>query len=186
MKSLLKLAVVVMGLSITVSAFAEGQTRKKKSSTAAAVQKEESWNHKGTPAATGLTHHHMAGCGLGSMVIQDNSKWMQVLAATLNGTAGSQTFGMTSGTSNCTEDGVMQASREKEAFLEANAVELRRDLAQGNGEYLSSLSSLYGCKGEAFSKNLRKSQAKVLQPKQSAQESLRVMDSVASQSSCQG
>src|SRR4051812_44427690 len=59
----------------------------------------------------------MAGCGLGSLAIRDGSKWMQVVAATLNGT-GVQTFGISFGTSNCTEDGVATAAREKEAFIE--------------------------------------------------------------------
>lgn len=40
-----------------------------------------------------------AGCGLGSMIIQENTKVMQVLAATTNGT-GVQTFGISTGTSN--------------------------------------------------------------------------------------
>ncbi|NUM89499.1 MAG: DUF3015 family protein [Bdellovibrionales bacterium] len=89
----------------------------------------------------------MAGCGLGSMVIEDNGKWAQVGAAFLNGT-GFQTFAISFGTSNCTEDGVAMASRETEAFVEFNLADLRRDLAVGQGEYLSSLSSLYGCSGE--------------------------------------
>ncbi|QQR88624.1 MAG: DUF3015 family protein [Myxococcales bacterium] len=41
-----------------------------------------------------------AGCGLGSMLI-DSDGFVQVFAATLNGTSGNQTFGITSGTSNC-------------------------------------------------------------------------------------
>ena len=57
-------------------------------------------------AAIGLTTSMYAndntGCGLGSLVIKDQSTVMlQVLAATTNGTSGSQTFGITSGTSNC-------------------------------------------------------------------------------------
>ena len=42
-----------------------------------------------------------AGCGLGSMIIQENTKVMQLLAATTNGSFGSQTFGISTGTSNC-------------------------------------------------------------------------------------
>ncbi|HEY8279610.1 MAG TPA: DUF3015 family protein [Bdellovibrionota bacterium] len=107
--------------------------------------------------------HAMAGCGLGSLAIQDTSKWAQVGAAFLNGT-GVQTFGITFGTSNCTEDGVASANREKDAFVEANLADIRRDLSVGKGEYLSSLASFYGCKGEqvdSFQKALRKHQDKL-------------------------
>ena len=96
----------------------------------------------------------MAGCGLGSMVVEDRSKWSQVAAAFLNST-GVQTFGISFGTSNCTEDGVAQMSREKDAFVEANLSDIRRDVAAGEGEYLSSLNSLYGCQEASFTEALR-------------------------------
>ncbi len=108
--------------------------------------------------------HSMAGCGLGSLAIEDSSKWSQVGAAFLNGT-GMQTFGISFGTSNCTEDGVASAAREKDAFVEANYADLRRDLTVGSGPYLSSLASFYGCKGNSaldFGRGLQKSQDKVL------------------------
>jgi hypothetical protein len=88
--------------------------------------------------------HRMAGCGLGSMVVEDSSKWAQVGAAILNGT-GVQTFGITFGTSNCTESGVAHLSKEKNLYVEANLPELKRDVAVGKGEYLAGLSALYGC-----------------------------------------
>src|SRR5262245_61167540 len=64
-----------------------------------------------TPGAYG-----QAGCGLGSMLFgKDNSKLMQVLAATTNGIGGNQSFAIPSGTSNCTEAGVVKAEREQAA-----------------------------------------------------------------------
>ena len=123
-------------------------------------------HHQDTPPpapAPAKGGQNMAGCGLGSLAIQDNSKWSQVGAAFLNGT-GMQTFGITFGTSNCTEDGVASASREKDAFVEANIADIRRDLSVGQGEYLSSLASYYGCKGpqaDSFGRALRKHQDKV-------------------------
>lgn len=132
--------------------------------------------------------HNMAGCGLGSIVIQDQTKWSQVGAAFLNGT-GVQTSGITFGTSNCTEDGVAQASREKDAFVEANLADLRRDVTVGSGSYLSSLASLYGCKGEAvqgFGAALQKHQDVIMnsQPESASG----VIDSAvkAEKVSCQG
>lgn len=132
--------------------------------------------------------HKMAGCGLGSMVIEDPSKWAQVGAAFLNGT-GMQTIGITFGTSNCTEDGVATAAREKDAFIEANYADLRREVVVGNGAYLSSLASLYGCKGEAalsFGHALQKNQEQVL--KASSTEASSVIESVVRSENlgCQG
>ena len=42
-----------------------------------------------------------AGCGLGSILFGAKPGFVQVFAATTNGTFGSQTFGITTGTSNC-------------------------------------------------------------------------------------
>ena len=55
----------------------------------------------------------MAGCGLGSLLFgNDNTTLMQILAATTNGLFGSQTFGITSGTSNCTAGLVTPTTRQ--------------------------------------------------------------------------
>jgi hypothetical protein len=141
---------------------------------------------RSAPAAS--TGHRMAGCGLGSLAIESNDKWSQVGAAFLNAT-GMQTFGITFGTSNCTEDGVTSAAREKDAFIEANFADLRRDLSVGSGEYLSGLASLYGCEGasaDAFGVGLQKHQAKVLGS--SPETAPRAIDEVVSAEglSCQG
>ena len=92
----------------------------------------------------------MAGCGLGSIVIKSNGI-MQVAAATTNGTSASQTFGITSGTSNCTTDGVVQASKEREAFVDASKEELMSNISAGEGEYLTTLATLYSCNEDVMS-----------------------------------
>lgn len=84
-----------------------------------------------------------AGCGLGSLAFQKNDM-TQVLAATTNGTFGSQTFGITFGTSNCNADGMVKLSMARESFIEANYKDLSRDVAAGKGEYVNSLAVLYG------------------------------------------
>src|SRR5262249_14869241 len=81
-----------------------------------------------------------AGCGLGNMVFPNKDN--QILAATTNGTSGSQTFGITSGTSNCL-DGNTRAAIP--AFVESNRVALENDVARGNGDTLASLSEVLGC-----------------------------------------
>jgi len=92
----------------------------------------------------------MAGCGLGSLLFgKDNTTLMQILAATTNGTFASQTFGITSGTSNCTSGGVVKAEREQAAFAEVNFQDLKRNMAAGGGEFLTSFSTLLGCEDAA-------------------------------------
>ncbi|MDP6934983.1 MAG: DUF3015 family protein [Myxococcota bacterium] len=87
----------------------------------------------------------MAGCGLGSMVLGSGGGIMQVVAATLNGVSGNQTFGITLGTSNCVESGVAHVDQEQEAFVASNLPYLRRDMAAGGGEYMAAFSELLGC-----------------------------------------
>jgi hypothetical protein len=102
----------------------------------------------------------MAGCGLGSLLFgTDNTKLMQILAATTNGT-GVQTFGITSGTSNCVEGGVVKAEREQAAFAEVNFRDLKRNMAMGGGEYLASFSTLLGCEDTAKASFFKMTQMK--------------------------
>lgn len=94
--------------------------------------------------------HGVAGCGLGSMVFEEtNSKGSQILAATTNGTSGNQTFGITSGTLNCTTDGVIKQSKAQQAFAEANFEDLSQEMAQGQGEHLQAFAHLLGCSAES-------------------------------------
>jgi hypothetical protein len=84
-----------------------------------------------------------AGCGLGSLIFEPNSGFTQIFAATTNGTFGSQTFGISSGTSNCADTAGGSASAK--AFVETNRTALAKDIARGQGETLESLSRLGGC-----------------------------------------
>jgi hypothetical protein len=94
---------------------------------------------------TGSGGYGMAGCGLGSLIFhENNSTGSQILAATTNNT-GVQTFGITSGTSNCVSGGVVKAQREQAAFAEVNFQDLKRNMATGGGEFLTSFATLLGC-----------------------------------------
>ena len=85
-----------------------------------------------------------AGCGLGSIVFGNEPGGVQVLAATLNAT-GVQTFGITTGTSNCNPAGLVQLDKELEVFAEQNYSTLVKEMAMGEGENLDTLAGLYGC-----------------------------------------
>jgi hypothetical protein len=84
-----------------------------------------------------------AGCGLGSMLFGKQPGMIQVLAATTNGIFGSQTFGISSGTSNCTDNAGGPATSK--AFIETNREAVAKDISRGQGETISSLSTLAGC-----------------------------------------
>lgn len=88
-----------------------------------------------------------AGCGLGSIVFGNDKGIVQIFAATTNGTFGTQTFGITTGTSNCEETGGGTASAK--AFIQTNREAMAKDIARGQGETISTLSSLAGCGNEA-------------------------------------
>jgi len=94
-------------------------------------------------ANTNVAGFGTAGCGLGSMLFGKQPGMIQVLAATTNGSFGTQTFGITSGTSNCTD--MSSGPGSAKAFIETNREALAKDIARGQGETISSLSSLAGC-----------------------------------------
>ncbi len=85
------------------------------------------------------------GCGLGAMIFNGNKKVVhQVLAATTNGTFGNQTFGISTGTLGCTNDGLVKNEEKVNVFADANLESLSQEMAQGRGEHLASLASLMG------------------------------------------
>jgi len=94
-------------------------------------------------AAAMAQDYGSAGCGLGSLAFKNNDM-TQILAATTNETSGSQTFGITFGTSNCNSKGALKTSMAKESFIEANYKDLSREAAAGKGEYVTNLARLYG------------------------------------------
>jgi len=91
-------------------------------------------------------NHPMGGCGLGYVLFghEHNTPMRQILAATTNNTYANQTFGMTSGTSGCTDDGAVKFVKEAEVYAEVNLKDLSRDMVAGGGEYLSAFARLVG------------------------------------------
>jgi len=92
------------------------------------------------------------GCGLGKLAWSDykNQKNIapQVMMATTNGTFGSNTFGISFGTSGCTNDGVVMKTSQVDVFASINFENLSQDMAQGRGEHLASLATLLGVPAE--------------------------------------
>ena len=90
-----------------------------------------------------------SGCGVGSMIWDQNKKASQILAATTNQYFG-QSYSITSGTSGCSESGMARRRREREKFIATNFRSLSRELASGQGEYAASFAAIMGCRAEAI------------------------------------
>lgn len=85
------------------------------------------------------------GCGLGTQVWEGKSGLLpKVLGATTNGTLGNQTFGISTGTLGCKQEGVITAEARTAMFAGANIDRLAREMAAGQGETLDTLASLIG------------------------------------------
>jgi len=94
-------------------------------------------------AGTAQADQKNTGCGLGSMVFKDqNGLLSQVCAATFNGFAGNQTFGISTGTSNCEKATTLTSDARLNQFVHDNMDNLALDISRGSGEYLSTLAVL--------------------------------------------
>jgi hypothetical protein len=90
-------------------------------------------------------HAGDSGCGLGGVIIQRNSKLLQLLSYTTNNFFFSQPLGITSGTSGCSANGLVRNDKEMQYFVELNNDDLAREMARGEGEKLQVLALLNGC-----------------------------------------
>jgi hypothetical protein len=93
-------------------------------------------------AIKGRGAYGTAGCGLGSMAFGDQPGAIQVLAATTNGLFGSQTFGITTGTSNCGPGAMADGTRN---LVETNRVALAKEISRGQGETIGALTVINRC-----------------------------------------
>jgi len=99
----------------------------------------------------GLAEHAYgsAGCGLGAMIIGPQPGIIQTIAATSNGILGSQTFGITSGTSNCEDFRGERRGELQRDFVAVNMDDLKQEAAAGDGEYLTAFATVLGCEAGA-------------------------------------
>ena len=94
-------------------------------------------------SGTCLADQKNTGCGLGTIVFEGNEGLMsQTCAVTTNGTFGNQTFGITSGTSNCDKPKNFTLNEKLNTFVAENMDGIAKDIAAGNGEHLYTLATL--------------------------------------------
>ena len=88
------------------------------------------------------------GCGLGTMLFDGaDGLVQQVLAATTNGSFGTQTFGISSGTLECNQPSKWASNEQLNNFVADNMDNLAKDAAMGQGEYVDALAELMAVPG---------------------------------------
>jgi Protein of unknown function (DUF3015) len=97
------------------------------------------------PAAALAQQNNVGSCGWGSKLFDGQSGVIpQAFAGITNGTSGNQTFGVSTGTSGCTQDGTVRSTWKTAMFIDGNRERLARDMSVGSGEALDSLALLLG------------------------------------------
>ena len=91
-----------------------------------------------------------SGCGMGYEVAPKQSLVSSSTRTIVNATF-SNTVAMTLGTSGCAKHSIVQNDAKGIHFAEANMNVLAMEMARGNGEFVSTFASVYGCSNsEAF------------------------------------
>jgi hypothetical protein len=108
----------------------------------------------------------MAGCGLGSILFGEKPGMVQVFASTTNGIYSNNTFGVSSGTSNCTPTG--DDSQAAAVFIDSNRLSMQNDVARGGGETLNAFFNVAECQErEAVGQTLQKNYSQIFKPEAS-------------------
>ena len=159
---------VVVGLSLAAKAETTGDTKpRKKAGHATSLHDEFTGQGYG-----------VAGCGLGSVAFGPKPGPIQIIAATLNGTSGSQTFGISSGTSNCD---IPAMGQQTAAFIEVNHEAVANDAARGQGETMAGLAFILNCSdAKALGQALRQNYEKIFASGLSSYDSTRAILSTIS------
>ena len=88
---------------------------------------------------------NLGGCGWGTKLFDGTDGPVpQGAAATTNGIFFNQSFGITTGTSGCTQQGKVSSNWKTALFIDGNKERLARDMSVGGGETLESLAHLLG------------------------------------------
>jgi Protein of unknown function (DUF3015) len=97
------------------------------------------------PAAALAQQNNVGNCGWGSKLFDGQAGiFPQGAAGITNMTFFNQTFGVSFGTSGCTQDGTVRSTWKTAMFIDGNKERLARDMSVGGGEALDSLAHLLG------------------------------------------
>lgn len=110
------------------------------------------------------------GCGLGWQVTQSRTMLGTTTRGTINMTVPAS-FGMTSGTLGCEKINFAAKDEKAATFVSANFMNLKSEIAEGKGEYLTGALEVFGCSNvNEMSLRLQKNYSKVVSPSADAQE----------------
>jgi hypothetical protein len=89
----------------------------------------------------------LADCGPGPLIVQNKKGIvLQSLGASTNATfLATQTFAITTGTSGCSNSGIVREERDLQQFAAWNRERIAVALARGGGDSLATLADLLGC-----------------------------------------
>jgi hypothetical protein len=96
-----------------------------------------------------------AGCGLGSLAFGNQPGMVQIFASTTNNLTATNTFGITTGTSNCGPGLFAMGTKN---FVDGNRDMVAKDISRGGGEAIGALTQINACAdssavGAALQKN---------------------------------
>lgn len=122
----------------------------------------------------------LAGCGLGSILFGPKPGIVQVPAATTNGIYSNQTFGISSGTSNCD---IPKMGQSAAVYLESNKEVVMKDASRGQGETLANLALIYNCRNtELFSQKVQSNYKMIFSSNDSYEQSRQMLNTIKSDS----
>src|SRR5712692_5062048 len=128
------------------------------------------------PAVAFAQVNNIGTCGWGAKLFDGQAGVIPNLAATItNGTSGNQTFGISSGTSGCSQNGVVRSTWKTAMFIDGNKERLARDMSIGNGETLDSLAHLIGVRDEhraAFNRVVQENLSRIFPSDKAATEQI--------------
>ncbi|MDR2884645.1 MAG: DUF3015 domain-containing protein [Deferribacteraceae bacterium] len=112
-------------------------------------------------ASVASANQSNTGCGLGAMLLGDSadSKLMQILVTTTNGTFTTQSWGITLDIAafKCSSTSAWVANETVGEFVQGNMDSLVRDVAMGSGETITTLASIMEVQDvDAFGSKLQK------------------------------
>jgi len=97
------------------------------------------------PAVALAQQNNVGSCGWGTKLFDGQAGiFPQGAAGITNMTFFNQTFGVSFGTSGCTQDGTVRSTWKTAMFIDGNKERLARDMSVGGGEALDSLAHLLG------------------------------------------
>ena len=86
-------------------------------------------------------------CGLGTMILGASPKsiYTTFTEDSLNMFMGIQTWAITTGTSGCSNNGIVFVKPHERYYVNANFEELKNEMAEGHGEVLEAFAQTLGC-----------------------------------------